>query len=98
MNVSRELINLLNLTDKAAIKRGDQFIACELFLVALTEDKGETGRLFKEAGATPAALNAAIDAVRGGEQGNQDAEGKREALAKYTSISPPAPVKANLIR
>ena len=85
VNVSRELINLLNLTDKAAIKRGDQFIACELFLVALTEDKGETGRLFKEAGATPAALNAAIDAVRGGEQvGSQDAEGKREALAKYT--------------
>ena len=85
VNVSRELINLLNLTDKAAIKRGDQFIACELFLVALTEDKGETGRLFKEAGATPAALNAAIEAVRGGEQvGSQDAEGKREALAKYT--------------
>src|SRR3990170_4951601 len=43
VNVSRELSNLLNVTDKEAQKRGDQFIASELFLLALTEDKGETG-------------------------------------------------------
>ena len=51
VNVSRELTNLLNLTDKEAQKRGDQFIASELFLLALLGDKGETGRLFKQYGA-----------------------------------------------
>src|SRR6187401_378670 len=45
VNVSRELGNLLNLTDKEAQKRGDQFIASELFLLALTQDKDETGKL-----------------------------------------------------
>jgi ATP-dependent Clp protease ATP-binding subunit ClpB len=47
VSVSRELGNLLNLTDKEAQKRGDQFIASELFLLALAQDKGETGRLLK---------------------------------------------------
>ncbi len=85
VNVSRDLLNLLNLTDKAASKRGDQFIACELFLLALAEDKGETSRLLKEHGGSLPALTAAIDAVRGGDTvGSQDAEGKREALNKYT--------------
>ena len=50
VNISRELTNLLNIADKEAQKRGDQFIPSELFLVALTEDKGETGRLFKQYG------------------------------------------------
>jgi ATP-dependent Clp protease ATP-binding subunit ClpB len=85
VNVSRELANLLNLTDKEAQKRGDQFIASELFLLALTQDKGETGRLFKQHGANRQALEQAIQAVRGGESvQNPDAEGSREALAKYT--------------
>jgi len=52
IGISRELNNLLNLTDKEATKRGDQFVASELFLLALTGDKGETGRLFKEHGGT----------------------------------------------
>ena len=52
VNVSRELGNLLNLTDKEAQKRGDQFIASELFLLALTHDKGETGKLLKQHGGT----------------------------------------------
>ncbi|HWA13710.1 MAG TPA: ATP-dependent chaperone ClpB [Burkholderiales bacterium] len=85
VNVSRELANLLNLTDKEAQKRGDQFVASELFLLALTEDKGETGKLLKAHGVTRKALEAAINAVRGG-QGvqSQEAEGQREALKKYT--------------
>jgi ATP-dependent Clp protease ATP-binding subunit ClpB len=85
VNVSRELGNLLNLTDKEAQKRGDQFVASELFLLALTEDKGETGKLLKANGVTRKALEAAINAVRGG-QGvqSQEAEGQREALKKYT--------------
>jgi ATP-dependent Clp protease ATP-binding subunit ClpB len=85
VNVSRELSNLLNLTDKEAQKRGDQFIASELFLLALTEDKGETGRLFKQHGADRRHLERAIEAVRGGQSvSDPEAEGQREALAKYT--------------
>ena len=85
VNVSRDLGNLLNLTDKEAQKRGDQFIASELFLPALMQDKGETGRLLKQAGATSEHVEQAINAVRGGESvQNPEAEGAREALKKYT--------------
>lgn len=85
ITVSRELANLLNLADKAAMKRGDEFIASEMFLLALTQEKGETGRLFKEHGASAQALEAAIDAVRGGQNvDSADAESQREALKKYT--------------
>src|SRR5258705_2053706 len=85
IGVSRDLNNLLNLTDKEASKRGDQFIASELFLLALADDKGPTGRLLKELGLTRKALEAAIEAVRGGAGvDSQEAEGQREALAKYT--------------
>nr|WP_294863714.1 ATP-dependent chaperone ClpB [uncultured Pseudogulbenkiania sp.] len=85
ITVSRDLGNLLNLTDKAAMKRGDAFIASELFLLALLDDKGETGRLLKDNGGSANALNAAIDAVRGGANvESQDAESQREALKKYT--------------
>ncbi|MBL8514199.1 MAG: ATP-dependent chaperone ClpB [Betaproteobacteria bacterium] len=85
ISVSRDLSNLMNLTDKEATKRGDQFIASELFLLALCDDKAETGRLFKEHGATRKAIDAAILAMRGSESVNsQEAEGQREALKKYT--------------
>ncbi|MDN3576122.1 ATP-dependent chaperone ClpB [Chitinimonas viridis] len=85
ITVSKELANLLNLTDKAATKRGDQFISSDLFLLALAEDKGETGRLLKDNGGKKEAITAAVDAVRGGEAVNSaDAEQKREALSKYT--------------
>jgi ATP-dependent Clp protease ATP-binding subunit ClpB len=85
ISVSRDLSNLLNLTDKEASKRGDQFIASEWFLLAAANDKGECGRLLKEHGATPKSLEAAILAVRGAASvDSQDAEGQREALKKYT--------------
>ena len=84
VQVGRDLGNLLNITDKEAQKRGDQFIASEMFLLALSEDKGETGRLLKEFGLTRKALEAAIDAVRGGQHvDSQEAEGQRESLKKY---------------
>ncbi len=85
ISVSRELGNLLNVTDKEAQKRGDQFIASELFLLALAEDKGEVGKLLKTHGVSKKALEQAIEAIRGG-QGVQsaEAEGQREALQKYT--------------
>ena len=85
VNVSRELSNLLNVTDKEAQKRGDQFIASELFLLALTGDKGETGRVFKQHGGNRQHLEQAIQGVRGGQSvSDPEAEGQREALAKYT--------------
>ena len=85
VQIGRDLANLLNLTDKNAQKRGDQFIASEMFLLALADDKGESGRLLKEHGLQKKALEQAIEAVRGGESvGSQEAEGSREALKKYT--------------
>jgi len=85
INVSRDLNNLLNLTDKEATKRGDQFIASELFLLALADDKGPTGRLLKDFGLTRKALESAIETIRGGAGvDSQEAEGQREALKKYT--------------
>ena len=84
VSIGRDLSNLLNVTDKEAQKAGDQFIASEMFLLALAGDKGDTGRLFKEAGANRKSLEDAIKAVRGGENvGSQEAEGSREALKKY---------------
>src|SRR5438093_6193321 len=85
ITLSRDLNNLLNLTDKIATKRGDQFIASELFLLALADDKGDTGRMLKEFGVAKKALDSAIEAVRGGAAvDSQEAEGQREALKKYT--------------
>ncbi|KAB2966453.1 ATP-dependent Clp protease ATP-binding subunit [Zoogloea sp.] len=84
VSVGRDLGNLLNLTDKAAQQRGDEFIASEMFLLALADDKGESGRLLKENGLTRKALEQAIDAVRGGQNvGSADAESQREALKKF---------------
>src|SRR5439155_27056932 len=63
---------------------GDDYIASERFLLALCGDKGEAGRLAKESGLARKPLEAAVDAVRGGQNvGNQEAEGQREALKKY---------------
>jgi ATP-dependent Clp protease ATP-binding subunit ClpB len=84
INVGRDLNGLLNLTDKEATKRGDQFIASELFLLALCDEKSETGRVFKDAGASRKTLEAAIAAVRGGENvSSQESEGQRQSLEKY---------------
>src|SRR5467141_3808488 len=83
--VSRELAQLLNVADKEAQKRGDQYIASELFLLAAAADKGEIGRLLKSAGVTRQSLEKAIEEVRGGEAiSSQSDEGQRQALAKYT--------------
>lgn len=83
--ISRDLNNLLNITDKNAQKSGDSYIASEMFLLALADDKGETGRLLKQAGLGKSALEAAVKEVRGGDSVNsQEAEGNREALKKYT--------------
>jgi ATP-dependent Clp protease ATP-binding subunit ClpB len=83
--VSRDLAQLLNVADKEAQKRGDQYIASELFLLAAAADKGEIGRLLKSAAVTKQSLEKAIEEVRGGEAiSSQSDEGQRQALAKYT--------------
>src|SRR5437879_7842439 len=83
--VSRDLAQLLNVADKEAQKRGDQYIASELFLLAAAADKGETGRILKSAGVARQSLEKAIEQVRGGEAiSSRSDEGQRQALAKYT--------------
>jgi ATP-dependent Clp protease ATP-binding subunit ClpB len=85
IQVGRELAALLNLADKEAQKHNDQFIASEMVLLALTDDKSEAGRLVRDHGLTRKSLETAIQAVRGGSKvDSQDAEGQRESLKKYT--------------
>ena len=85
VQISRGLSNLLNVTDKLAQKRGDEYIASEIFLLAAAEEKGEAGRLLKESGVTTKDLLAAIEALRGGSAvDSQDSEDQRESLKKYT--------------
>src|SRR5258706_13019430 len=74
VHLSRELAQLLNLADKEAQKRGDQYIASELFLLAAVGDKGETGRILKQAGIAKASLEKAIEELRGGENVSSQAD------------------------
>ncbi|MDP3204895.1 MAG: Clp protease N-terminal domain-containing protein, partial [Hydrogenophaga sp.] len=85
VQVGQELGKLLQATEKEAIKRGDQFIASELFLLAVADSKGELGRIANENGLNRKSLESAITAVRGGQSmDSPEAEGQREALKKYT--------------
>jgi ATP-dependent Clp protease ATP-binding subunit ClpB len=84
IHISNELNKLLNITDKLAQQRGDQFIASELFVLAAFEDRN-LAKLFKDAGVVKGAVEKAIDEMRGGEKVNDpNAEGSRQALEKYT--------------
>ena len=77
---SNDLLKLLNVTDKLAQKRGDQYISSELFVLAACEDKGTLGRVLKDSGAVKGAIDKAIDDLRGGEKVNdQNAEEHRRA-------------------
>ncbi|TAM48033.1 MAG: ATP-dependent chaperone ClpB [Burkholderiaceae bacterium] len=79
-----ELAKVLQATEKEAIKRGDEFIASELFLLALAESKADLGNMARSNGLTRKSLEAAIDAVRGGQSvDSADAEDQRESLKKY---------------
>ena len=85
IQISTDLAKLLQATEKEALKRADQFIAGELFLLALCDSKTEAGRVAVASGMSRKSLEAAIDAVRGGQGvNNPEAEGQREALKKYT--------------
>ncbi|MEQ1581728.1 MAG: ATP-dependent chaperone ClpB [Steroidobacteraceae bacterium] len=85
VQLSNELGKLMNLTDKLAQKRGDQFISSELFVLAALEDKGQLGTLLRDTGTIKGALEKSIDEMRGGEKvTDANAEENRQALEKYT--------------
>jgi ATP-dependent Clp protease ATP-binding subunit ClpB len=85
VQAGRDLVQLLQAADKEATKRGDQFIASEMFLLALADAKSDMGGVVRGHGLTRKALEAAIEAVRGGQSvDSAEAEGQREALKKYT--------------
>jgi len=85
VTVGRDLASLLQATEKEALKRGDQFISGELFLLALTDARTELGDAVRKHGLSRKSLEAAIEAVRGGQKmDSAEAEGQRGALKKYT--------------
>jgi ATP-dependent Clp protease ATP-binding subunit ClpB len=85
VHVSNDLNRLLNITDKLAQQRKDQYIPSELFVLAAVDDKGPIGNLLRKAGANKALLETAIEQMRGGQQVNDpNAEDLRQALEKYT--------------
>ncbi len=81
---SSELVRVLNLCDKLAQKRGDNFISSELFVLAALESRGTLTDLLKSAGATTVNITQAIEQMRGGGVNDQGAEDQRQALKKYT--------------
>ncbi|MDZ7751204.1 MAG: ATP-dependent chaperone ClpB [Gammaproteobacteria bacterium] len=85
VQVSNELSRLLNLTDKLAQQRKDQYISSELFVLAAVEDKGTAGELLRANGATREAVEKAVENIRGGQtMDDPNAEEQRQALEKYT--------------
>ncbi len=85
LQLSNGTINLLNLCDKLAQKRKDQFISSELFVLAACEDKGELGALLKQLAVSKEGVEAAIEQLRGGQKvDDANAEDTRQALSKYT--------------
>ena len=84
VQVSRDLVTLLQAAEKDALKRGDQYVAGELFILAVCESKSELANKARAHGLNKQSLHAAIEAVRGGETvKTADAEGQRETLKKY---------------
>ena len=85
VHVSNDLNRLLNQTDKLAQQRKDQYISSELFVLAAMDDRGELGRILREAGAAKGSIEQAIEALRGGQAvTDPNAEEQRKALEKYT--------------
>jgi ATP-dependent Clp protease ATP-binding subunit ClpB len=85
VTLDRDMVSLLQAAEKEALKRGDEYVASELFLLALTDSKADIGKLVRDNGLSRKSLESAIDAVRGGQKvDNADAEGQRDSLKKYT--------------
>lgn len=85
VQISRELMAILNSMEREAERLGDKFISTDLFLLALCDSKCDAARLAQEEGLNKPSLENAILSVRGGEKvDNPEAENNREALKKYT--------------
>ena len=85
VQISRQLLNLLNLCDKLAQQKQDKFISSELFLLAVLEERGTLNDILKKCGAKKEQILQAIQHIRGGQSVNdQNAEESRQALEKYT--------------
>jgi len=85
VHLSQELARLLNVTDKLAQQRKDQYISSELFVLAAVDDKGKLGELLRKLGASKTNIEKSIDAIRGGQKiEDPNAEEQRQALEKYT--------------
>jgi len=85
VQISRQLVNILNLCDKIAQQQQDKFISSEIFLLAAIEDKGVLSEILRKCGAKKESLQQAIQTVRGGQSvSDQNAEESRQALQKYT--------------
>ncbi|MEE2731127.1 MAG: ATP-dependent chaperone ClpB [Pseudomonadota bacterium] len=85
VHMSNDMGRILNVADKYAQQRGDKYISSEIVLLAMVEDKGATGQIFKKLGISRQDLETAIEKIRGGEQVNDpNAEESRQALEKYT--------------
>ena len=84
VHVSNDLGKLLNLTDKFAQQRKDQYISTELFVLAALEDKGELSKVLRDAGLSKSSIEKAIESMRGGQSvEDPNAEETRQALDKY---------------
>ena len=85
LHLSSDLSKVLNIMDKLAQKRGDAYIASELFILAALEARGELGRILEQCGAVKGAIEKALKEVGGGAKvEDPNAEDLRQALAKYT--------------
>ncbi|RUM83364.1 MAG: type VI secretion system ATPase TssH, partial [Candidatus Thioglobus sp.] len=86
INISQNLLRLLNQTDKLAVDRGDSYLTTELFLLAIIKGNDATTQLLKKHGINETQLSAMIENLRGGETVNdKNAETQRDALDKYTT-------------
>jgi len=84
IRLSQNMARLFNLTDKLAQQRGDQYIASELVLLAMLDDKGDAGKVLKDCGVNRSSLESAINNMRGGDSvSDPNAEETRQALDKY---------------
>ena len=85
VHVSNDLARLLNITDKLAQTRKDQYISSELFVLAALEDRGAVGESLRKTGASKGMVEKGIEKLRGGQKvDDPNAEEQRQALEKYT--------------
>ena len=85
VQVGRDLVTLMQSAEKESLKKGDQFVASEMFLLALSDSKSDLGQLARRHGLSRQNLGAAVESLRGGETvKSADEESQRGALKKYT--------------